>query len=150
MHDMRFFEEPCSEEATETPRAATSRSLDASALWAELREYRRRREAWEAELHRLVQSRRDLEARHFQLVLHAAEALASLEERGAAVSLAPPVGQGPRFDERVSLFERALLEAGLARAGGCRSRAAAALGLLPTTLGEKLKRLGIRRGPKGS
>jgi DNA-binding NtrC family response regulator len=115
----------------------------ASLLWGELRDYRSRRDAWEADLYRLLQARRDLEARHWQLVLHALEATALLETREAGPSLLPPVGEGPAFDERMALLERLLLDAGLARAGGCRRKAAALLGLLPTTLCEKLKRLGM-------
>ena len=73
------------------------------------------------------------------------EAAAVLEQQQSRASLLPPVGEGPRFDERMALLERSLLDAGLARAGGCRRKAAALLGLLPTTLGEKLKRLGMAR-----
>jgi DNA-binding NtrC family response regulator len=116
---------------------------DASLLWAELRDYRQRRETWEKDLYRLLQAHRDLDARHWQLVLHAIEATAALEPQDARASLLPPVGEGPRFDERMALLERSLLATGLARTGGCRRRAAALLGLLPTTLCEKLKRLGM-------
>jgi DNA-binding NtrC family response regulator len=116
---------------------------DTSHLWAELRDYRQRREAWEADLYRLLQAHNDLEARHWQLVLHAIEATASLEQQESHASLLPPVGAGPCFEERMTLFERSLLETGLARTGGCRRKAAALLGLLPTTLCEKLKRLGM-------
>ena len=115
----------------------------ASLLWADLRDYRHRCEAFEKDLYRLLQARRDLEARHWQLVLHAVEALAALEQQQARSSLHPPVGESPRFDERMALFERSLLAAGLARSGGCRRKAAALLGMLPTTLCEKLKRLGM-------
>ena len=112
----------------------------ASLFWVELREYRRRREAWEGELQRLLEARRELEARHWQLVLHAIEVTTSVGEPHPA--LLPPLGEGPTFDERVGLVERSLIDAALARTGGCRRRAAALLGLLPTTLCEKLKRLG--------
>ncbi len=112
----------------------------ASLLWDELRDYRRRREAWEGELQRLLEARRDLEARHWQLVLHAIEVTAPVGEAGPA--LLPPLGAGPGFDERLALVERSLIDAALARTGGCRRRAAALLGLLPTTLCEKLKRRG--------
>jgi len=114
----------------------------ASLLWAELREYRRRREAWEGEVQRLLQAQQDLEARHWQLVLHAIEATAAVEEQEGRTPLLPPLGEGLGFDERVTLLERSLLDAALARTGGCRRRAAALLGLLPTTLCEKLKRMG--------
>jgi DNA-binding NtrC family response regulator len=114
----------------------------ASLFWDELREYRRRREAWEGELQRLLEARRELETRHWQLVLHAIEATTSVDEAKARASLLPPLGEGPGFDERVALVERSLIDTALARTGGCRRRAAALLGLLPTTLCEKLKRLG--------
>lgn len=120
-----------------------ARASRASLLWADLREYRRRRETWEKDLYRLLQARRDLEARHWQLVLHAIEALATVELQEARSSLLPPVGESPRFEERMALFERSLLDTGLALTGGCRRKAAALLGLLPTTLYEKLKRLGM-------
>lgn len=115
----------------------------AALLWAELREYRRRHEAWEHDLYRLLQGRKDLEARHWQLVLHAIECAARLGEHEGGTGLLPALGEGPSFDERLAIVERSLLEAGLARTGGCRRRAAALLGLLPTTLCEKLKRLGM-------
>jgi DNA-binding NtrC family response regulator len=124
-------------------RGPAVRASDASVLWAELREYRQRRETWEGDLYRLLQAHRDLEIRHWQLVLHAIEATAALEQQESRESLLPPVGEGPRFDERMALFERSLLDTGLARTGGCRRKAAALLGLLPTTLCEKLKRLGM-------
>ena len=117
----------------------------AAQLWAELREYRRRHEAWERDVYRLLQAQKDLEARHWQLVLHAIECAAKLGEHEAARTLLPPIGEGPSFDDRMALVERSLLEAGLARTGGCRRKAAALLGLLPTTLCEKLKRLGVTR-----
>ena len=49
-------------------------------------------------------------------------------------------------------YERTLITAALAEAGGHQRRAAASLGLLPTTLCEKMKRLGLRErsaGPDG-
>jgi len=52
----------------------------------------------------------------------------------------------------VDEYERALIQAALAEAGGHQRRAAASLGLLPTTLCEKIKRLGLRHGssPEGT
>jgi DNA-binding NtrC family response regulator len=41
-------------------------------------------------------------------------------------------------------YERTLILDALARAGGNQRRAAAALGCLPTTLNEKMRRLGLR------
>jgi DNA-binding NtrC family response regulator len=49
--------------------------------------------------------------------------------------------------DMVREFERQLIEAALAATAGNQRRAAATLGLLPTTLHEKMKRLGLlRRG----
>ncbi len=42
-------------------------------------------------------------------------------------------------------YERRIIESALAAAAGNQRRAAAALGLLPTTLHEKMKRLGLLR-----
>jgi DNA-binding NtrC family response regulator len=55
----------------------------------------------------------------------------------------------PRVDlrSRVRAYERGLLLSALEAAGGNQRRAAAALGLLPTTFHEKLKRHGIRARP---
>ena len=129
---------------TAAPQPAAPRPVSAATLlWRELREYQRRREAWECELYRLLQAHRDLESRHWQLVLHAIEATASVEASGAHATLLPAAGEGPAFDERMALLERTLLETGLARTGGCRRKAAALLGLLASTLCEKLKRLGM-------
>jgi DNA-binding NtrC family response regulator len=44
-------------------------------------------------------------------------------------------------------YERQLIEEALAASSGNQRRAAAALGLLPTTLHEKMKRLGLLRRP---
>jgi DNA-binding NtrC family response regulator len=45
----------------------------------------------------------------------------------------------------VAAYERQLIESALAAADGNQRRAAASLGLLPTTLHEKMKRLGLLR-----
>jgi len=45
----------------------------------------------------------------------------------------------------IQSYERQLIQAALAAAAGNQRRAARALGLLPTTLHEKMKRLGLRR-----
>ena len=42
-------------------------------------------------------------------------------------------------------YERQIIESALAAAAGNQRRAAASLGLLPTTLHEKMKRLGLLR-----
>ena len=46
---------------------------------------------------------------------------------------------------RLEAYERRLIEAALAESAGNQRRAAAALGILPTTLHEKMKRLGLLR-----
>ena len=55
---------------------------------------------------------------------------------------APAGGRG--LKEKMEEFERAIIQAALAEAGGNQRRAAASLGVLPTTLCEKMKRLGLR------
>ena len=55
------------------------------------------------------------------------------------------------FKAMVADYERQLITEALAASGGNQRRAAAALGTLPTTLHEKMKRLGlIRRPPMSS
>jgi DNA-binding NtrC family response regulator len=55
--------------------------------------------------------------------------------------------------ERVAAYERRLIQEALWFAGGNQRRAAQALGCLPTTLNEKMRRLGLRGqrilGPEG-
>lgn len=69
-----------------------------------------------------------------------------MEDRKRIEAVAPPEsGDGPK-DLRALLesYERALILTALAAAGGNQRRAAQSLGLLPTTLNEKMKRLGLR------
>ena len=57
------------------------------------------------------------------------------------------IGSGPDIvglKERVTAYERSLIEEALWFAGGNQRRAAAALGCLPTTLNEKMRRFGLR------
>jgi DNA-binding NtrC family response regulator len=54
-------------------------------------------------------------------------------------------GRGESLKSRVEAYERHLIEAALAASSGNQRRAAAALGILPTTLHEKMKRLGLLR-----
>jgi hypothetical protein len=54
---------------------------------------------------------------------------------------------GDDLRTRVNRYERRLILAALERTGGHQARAAEALGVLPTTLHEKMKRLGIHLGP---
>jgi DNA-binding NtrC family response regulator len=48
---------------------------------------------------------------------------------------------------RLIEYERSLILAALAQQNGNQRRAAAALGVLPTTLHEKMKRLGLKPAP---
>ncbi len=57
---------------------------------------------------------------------------------------APPDPPATDLRSRVRAYERSLLVAALPAAGGHQRRAAAMLGLLPTTFHEKLKRHGLR------
>lgn len=55
---------------------------------------------------------------------------------------------GPKLKTLLDAYERRLIGEALAASNGNQRRAAAALGLLPTTLHEKMKRLGLlRRAP---
>jgi DNA-binding NtrC family response regulator len=54
-------------------------------------------------------------------------------------------GAGFNLQEQVRQYERNLIVDALTAAGGHQRRAAAALGIRPTTLNEKMKRLGLRR-----
>jgi DNA-binding NtrC family response regulator len=54
----------------------------------------------------------------------------------------PPAARG--LKEMVEEYERALILKALADSGGHQRRAARALGVLPTTLNEKMRRLKIR------
>jgi len=56
---------------------------------------------------------------------------------------AAPLPDGVRFYDAVGRFERQLIEGALRRTGGVQKYAAELLGLKPTTLNEKIKRLGI-------
>jgi DNA-binding NtrC family response regulator len=61
-----------------------------------------------------------------------------------AIPAAGSLPEGLGLSEALSRYERQLIEAALRRAGGVQKRAAELLGLKPTTLNEKIKRLGIR------
>jgi DNA-binding NtrC family response regulator len=52
---------------------------------------------------------------------------------------------GFNLQNQVREYERNLIVSALTAAGGHQRRAAAALGIRPTTLNEKMKRLGLRR-----
>jgi DNA-binding NtrC family response regulator len=59
--------------------------------------------------------------------------------------LEKPSNGGSKLKELVDAYERRLIQSALADTGGNQRRAAASLGLLPTTLHEKMKRLGLLR-----
>jgi two-component system response regulator PilR (NtrC family) len=62
--------------------------------------------------------------------------------RESARAAPPPAPlEGLAFHDAVSRFERQLIESALRRAGGVQKQAAQLLGLKPTTLNEKIKRL---------
>jgi DNA-binding NtrC family response regulator len=63
--------------------------------------------------------------------------------RRVAIPEAAPLPDGIRFYDAVSRFERQMIESALRRSGGVQKQAAELLGLKPTTLNEKIKRLGI-------
>jgi two-component system response regulator HydG len=56
----------------------------------------------------------------------------------------PPNGR-TSLKQLLEAYERQLIEMALAASSGNQRRAAASLGLLPTTLHEKMKRLGLLR-----
>jgi DNA-binding NtrC family response regulator len=56
-----------------------------------------------------------------------------------------PGGSQPTLKDLVDNYERQIIEAALRDSHGNQRRAARALGVLPTTLHEKMKRLGLHR-----
>jgi len=62
----------------------------------------------------------------------------------SGVPAVTPLPEGVGLGEAVSSLERRMIEAALRRSGGVQKRAAELLKLKPTTLNEKIKRLGIR------
>jgi DNA-binding NtrC family response regulator len=67
---------------------------------------------------------------------------ADLSRRVVLPDAAAPA-EGVRFYDAVTRLERQLIEGALRRAGGVQKHAAELLGLKPTTLNEKIRRLGI-------
>jgi DNA-binding NtrC family response regulator len=59
-----------------------------------------------------------------------------------------PLGSRLTLKYLVEAYERHVIEDALRAAGGNQRRAARALGVLPTTLHEKMKRLGLLRPPE--
>ena len=96
-------------------------------------ECQRRRAAWHLRLHALLQED---------------DRMARSEQDWIATAAPPtePTAACPQRSDLKSLvrgYERTLIKRALAVAGGRQNRAAAALGLSPTTLNDKIKRLGI-------
>jgi len=56
-------------------------------------------------------------------------------------------GLQPTLKDLVESYERQIIEAALRASNGNQRRAARSLGVLPTTLHEKMKRLGLLRRP---
>ena len=67
-----------------------------------------------------------------------------LEADAVAPTSTAALPEGVRLYDAVARYERQLIESALKRAGGVQKQAAKILGLKPTTLNEKIKRLGIR------
>jgi DNA-binding NtrC family response regulator len=65
-------------------------------------------------------------------------------QSGATSNVPSALPEGLQFYDAVARFERQLIESALRKAGGVQKQAAEILGLKPTTLNEKIKRLGIR------
>ena len=64
---------------------------------------------------------------------------------GKEMTLGPESPAG--LKSRLAAYERELITAALAESHGNQRRAAHRLGILPTTLHEKMKRLGLRADP---
>jgi DNA-binding NtrC family response regulator len=62
---------------------------------------------------------------------------------------APGAGAGADLRSQVLAYERELIAAALAETSGNQRRAARLLGILPTTLHEKIKRFGLRAAGTG-
>jgi DNA-binding NtrC family response regulator len=118
------------------PAHADIDALEASLARVRLDDYLRRRASW---------------ARRMRALLEEEEALDALG-RSLIEALAPPALGGPAewgaggFAHVVHAFERRLISQALEACGGVQRDAAAVLGVSPTTLNEKLKRLGIPHG----
>jgi DNA-binding NtrC family response regulator len=64
--------------------------------------------------------------------------------KGSLLPASGTLPDGVGFNEAVSRYERQLIKSALRRTGGVQKRAAEMLDLKPTTLNEKIKRLGIK------
>ena len=63
--------------------------------------------------------------------------------RPGAIISSPTIGSDFDFNQSVQRFEKQLIESALKESDGIQKQAAEKLGLKPTTLNEKIKRLGI-------
>ena len=63
---------------------------------------------------------------------------------------AQPSGSAPTLKVRLEAYERQIIEEALQATRGNQRRAARALGVLPTTLHEKMKRLGLLHREAGT
>jgi DNA-binding NtrC family response regulator len=68
----------------------------------------------------------------------------TLSEEFGALAPSPGPAQSIDLKSRLLAYERDLISAALAESRGNQRRAARRLGILPTTLHEKMKRLGLR------
>ena len=70
-----------------------------------------------------------------------------MQEAAKVVEGMPDPGRDVGLKGLVEAYERQIIQSALAASSGNQRRAAAALGLLATTLHEKMKRLGLLRRP---
>lgn len=108
---------------------------------ARFEDYLRRRAEWARRMRALLDEEEALDALERSLI----DALAPGLTADPAVSRERPSGDGS-FSEVVHAYERRLIEQALEACHGVQRDAAMLLGMSPTTLNEKLKRLGLRAG----
>ena len=88
-------------------------------------------------------------ARHRLFRIHRRDTVVPLKRDLAGDATAAgraAAGRSSDYRSAVAQFERSLIMAALAECGGQQVKAAARLGLLPTTLSEMMRRLGLRHG----
>src|SRR5687768_11154940 len=116
------------------PAAASDGDRDMAML---LVEHERMSKAWRRQLQLTLQGFDELETQRRAMLVAAASVL------GPALDEAVDVNERllPALPVLLAAYERNLLQWALARTGGNQKEAAALLGIRPTTLHEKLKRL---------
>ncbi len=72
-----------------------------------------------------------------------------MHEKAIGVGTADPLGGRPGLKDLMEAYERSLIRDALTACGGHQRRTAARLGILPTTLHEKMKRLGLLKRRQG-